>query len=722
MRMIIKQKLGICLLSMLLIVISSCKKDKNEEPVVAFKISSYYPNSGNAGTLVNIEGEGFGTAIEKYSATVAGKNAEVISATPNRLVVRMPEGGISGALSVKYNSQTYEVGQYLYQDLSVREVSPANGPAGSQIRITGEGFGSTANPVQVLINGKPAQVVSVSETIIVAEVPADAGFGPITVKINGKEAKGQNFTYQAISSIKPLTGGKNTKVTINGVGFEETLVGNVVNFNGKAATVVEATKEKIVVIAPDGVSTGPLTVDINGQKTIGPAFTVVSFPVIQFVSPLSGPRGVEMAITGSVFSPVLDENKVFINNVEVPIKSASATELKLNIPGGTGSGVVRVVVNDQATNGPQFKDQTLGISTMSPDNGLAGTEIILRGSGFSTTAADNKVYFNGALATIKSATENSITLTAPATVSTGEVKIQVNGQEATAPKEFRRAGMSTLAGGPGSNAFGSFTTALAVDGNGNVYVVDPQNKVVKKVTPTGTVSILQANGTNVDFDSPYGIVIDKDNTIFVSDRTRNHIKKITASGQITTMSLSFSPGMISLDNAGNLYVNNNALFGGMYKVNVTGAANRIVGPSWAATRSAVDAAGNLFYSDQGTGSNHTVIKTTVTGGQEINFAGWSDPGYVDGVGSNVRFNTISGGVIFKDANTLYVGDGSNYGIRELNINTRSVTTVFKGSNGYADGTLATAKLDRMVDIAMDKDGNIYILDAANKAVRKVFLK
>lgn len=720
--MIIKQKLGICLLSMLLIVISSCKKDKNEEPVVAFKISSYYPNSGNAGTLVNIEGEGFGTAIENYSATVAGKNAEVISATSNRLVVRMPEGGTSGALSVKYNSQTYEVGQYLYQDLSVREVAPANGPAGSQIRITGEGFGSTANPVQVLINGKPALVVSVSETIIVAEVPVDAGFGPITVKINGKEAKGQNFTYQAISSIKPLTGGKNTRVTINGEGFEETLVGNVVNFNGKLATVVEATKEKIVVIAPDGVSTGPLTVDINGQKTIGPAFTVVSFPVIQFVSPLSGPRGVEMAITGSVFSPVLDENKVFINNVEVPIKSASATELKLNIPGGTGSGVVRVVVNDQATNGPQFKDQTLGISSISPDNGLAGTEIVVRGSGFSTTAADNKVYFNGALATIKSATETSITLTAPATVSTGEVKIQVNGQEAIAPKEFRRAGMSTLAGGPNSTAFGLYTTALAVDGNGNVYVADPQNKVVKKVTPTGAVSVLQANGTNVDFDSPYGIVIDKDNTIFVSDRNRNHIKKITASGQVTTMALTFSPGMISLDNAGNLYVNNNALFGGMYKVNITGAANRIIGPSWAATRSAVDAAGNLFYSDQGTGSNNTVIKAAITGGQDINFAGWPDAGYLDGVGTNARFNTISGGVIFKDANTLYVGDGSNYGIRELNINTRSVTTVFKGSYGYADGTLATAKLDRMADIAIDKDGNIYILDAANKAVRKVFLK
>ncbi|QIL41324.1 hypothetical protein G7074_19890 [Pedobacter sp. HDW13] len=717
-----KQKLGLGLMLMLLFLAGSCKKDEQQEIVIPFKIAGYYPNSGNAGTLVNIEGEGFGTDIGQYSATVSGKTVTVVSATATRLVLRMPEAGISGVLSLKYNDQQYDVGQYLYQDLSVKTVFPANGPAGSQIRITGEGFSSTQGPVQVLINGKVAQVVSVSETIIVAEVPSEAGFGPVTIKVNGKEAQGQNFTYQAISSIKPLTGGKNTRVTISGVGFEETIVGNTVNFNGVAATVIEAGKERLVVVAPDGVSTGPLTVDINGQKTIGPVFKVVSSPILQFVSPLSGPKGVEMVITGSVFSTILDENKVFINNVEVPLKSASATELILNIPGGTGSGVVRVVVNDQSTNGPQFKDQTLGISSISPDNGLTGTEVTIKGSGFSAVAEQNKVYFNGVLAGVRSATENTITINAPANVTTGEVKIAVNGQEATAPTEFRRAGMSTLAGGPNSNVFGSFMTAIAVDGIGNVYVVDPQNKAVKKITPAGIVSTLQANGTNVEFDNPYGLVIDKDNTIYISERNRNQIKKITSSGQITTIALTFSPALISIDNTGNLYVNNNALFGGVYKVNTAGAITKMNGPSWANSRSAIDVVGNFYYSDQGTNSNHSVIKVPAGGQMEINFAGTSDPGYMDAVGQVARFNTISGGVIFKDNNTLYVGDGSNYGIRELNINTRSVSTVFKASSGFADGTLSAARLGRMVDIAADKDGNIYILDAGNKAVRKVFLK
>ena len=255
-----------------LLFIGACKKDKVEVPSVPFKIDSYYPNSGNAGTLVSIVGAGFGTELGKYSASISGKSAEVISATENTIVVRMPEGGVTGALSINYDSRNFDLGPYTYQALSVKTVFPANGPAGSQIRITGAGFSSTTGPATVFINGKPALVVSVSDEVIVAEVPEEAGFGPITVKVDGKEAKGQNFTYQAISSIKPLSGGKNTKVTINGVGFEELAEGNLIDFNGTNAVVLEATKEKLIVQAPDGVKTGPLSVNINGQKIAGPVF------------------------------------------------------------------------------------------------------------------------------------------------------------------------------------------------------------------------------------------------------------------------------------------------------------------------------------------------------------------------------------------------------------------------------------------------------------------
>nr|WP_121271002.1 IPT/TIG domain-containing protein [Pedobacter schmidteae] len=717
-----KWNISISLMLFLLLFIGACKKDKVEVPVIAFKIESYYPNSGNAGTLVTIVGEGFGTDLSKYSAAISGKGVEVISATATALVIRMPEGGNTGALTLKYEDRNFDIGQYTYQDLSVKTVFPANGPAGSQIRITGEGFSSTKGPAAVFINGKPALVVSVSDNLIVAEVPVDAGFGPIVVKVDGKESQGQNFTYQAISNIKPLSGGKNTKVTITGVGFEELVAGNLVDFNGTSATVLEATKEKLIVLAPDGVKTGPLSVNINGQKTTGPTFTVVAPPSIQVVTPLSGPKGAEMIISGALFSKVQDENKVFINGVAVAVQSATENELKLVIPGGTGSGQVRVVVNDQGTDGPQFKDQTLGISSVSPDNGLAGTTVTIKGSGFSTTAANNKVYFNGILATVKTASENSLVLDAPQGLSTGDLKVVVGGEEALAPQPFRRAGIMTLAGGPNSEVFGRFMAGIAVDNSGNVYVTDRMNKVVKKITPAGVVSILQSNGADITFDIPFGIVIDKQNNIYVSDIGLNRIRKITPSGQVTTHATGFSPGLMALDDAGNLYVNVNGIYAGMQKVNIAGGFSKIAGPFWPSARPIVDAAGNLYYVDSGSTSNNGISRIVSGGTNETYWIGSSDAGYTDGIGTEARFNSIAGGLALYGPGKLIAGDRSNVALREIDIAARKVSTLVKMARGFADGPFVEGKMASMDDMVVDKDGNIYILDAENKAVRKVFLK
>lgn len=717
-----KWNFGIGIMLCFLLFIGACKKDKVEVPVVAFKIDSYYPNSGNAGTLVSITGEGFGTDIGKYVATISGKAAEVISATATTIVVRMPEGGSTGALALKYDSRNFDLGQYIYQDLSVKTVFPANGPAGSQIRITGEGFSSTAGPAKVFINGKSALVVSASDQIIVVEVPIDAGSGPIEVKVNGKEAKGQNFIYQAIASIKPLSGGKNTKVTITGTGFEELATGNLVDFNGTSATVLEASKERLVVLAPDGVNTGPLSVNINGQKISGPAFTVVAPPDIQIVTPLSGPQGAEMTISGTLFSTVLDENKVFINGVAVAVQSVTESQIKLVVPGGTGSGLVKVVVNDQATDGPQFKDQTLGILSVSPDNGIAGTTVTIKGSGFSTTALNNKVYFNGVLAAVKTATENTLVLDAPVGLSTGDLKVVVAGQEALAPQDFRRAGMMTLAGGPNSNTFGRFMAGIAVDNSGNVYVTDRTNGVVKKITAAGVVSILQANGADITFDTPYGIVIDKQDNIYVSDIGRNQIRKITPGGQNSVYVSGFAPGLMTFDNVGNMYVNIVAAYAGMYKVNTVGSYTKVSGPFWPMSKAVVDADGNLYYVDSGSSSNNGIGRIAAGGGNMGDWAGNSEAGYQDGVGDRARFNSIAGGLALYGKGKIIAGDRYNYALREVDIASRKVSTLLKLTPGFVDGAFSQAKIGSMDDMAVDKDGNIYILDAENKAVRKVFLK
>ncbi|RFZ95476.1 hypothetical protein D0C36_08115 [Mucilaginibacter conchicola] len=718
-----KWSAGVCMLLALLVTFSACKKDKQENgggTNVEAKVTSYYPNSGKAGTLVTVEGQGFGTSINNYSATVSGKNADVISVTDKAVVLRIPADGITGKISLKAGSKTFDVGTYTYQDLSVKDVSPANGPAGSQIRIIGEGFSSTTTPAAVLINNVAALVVSVSDTLIVAEVPKDAGFGPISVKVDGKEAAGRNFTYQAITTMKPLTGGANTRVVLTGIGFESVAANNKVDFNGKTAAVVEGTDKQLVVLAPDGVATGPLSVTINGQKITGQTFTVVGKPVINTVSPLSGPKGTQMTIQGDIFSTVLDENKVYINNVEVPVKSVTATAITLTIPGGTGSGNIRVVVNDQATTGPAFKDQTLGIASLTPDNGLAGTTVTITGTGFSTNASENKVYFNNVLTSVKSATETQLVVDAPVNLSTGIVKVAVGGLETTSPQIFKRAGVVTLAGGPTTSVFGRLQ-GIAVDSHDNVYATDAGTGLVKKITPGGTITNLQANGTDIHFSSPNGIYIDSQDNIYVADQGASQVRKITPSGQNTVFTGGFQPGKITMDAAGNMYVGLAGFGAGMNKVTPTGSYTKVNGPVWLASRPAVDAAGTIYYSDNGLDGG-TGIHRTIPGVSTTLFAGqYSSGGYADGIGRAAMFDGVWG-LVYNSENQLVVGERNNRAIRLVNPATAAVTTILKASYGFTDGTLAEAKFATIEDLAIGKDGSLYVLDGANNAIRKVILK
>lgn len=710
---------GILLVVMMASIISGCKKD-DKVTELPIQIKSYYPNSGLAGTLVTIEGEGFVSNILQYKASVGGAAAEVISATKTAVVVRMPANGKTGALSLTVREQVFEVGQYTYQALSISSIYPSNGTSGTQVRISGAGFSSIKEPATVFVNGQSALLVSASDTLIVAEIPANAGSGPVIVKVDGMEARGQDFRFQLVTDIKPLTGGANTRVKIKGSGFETTLAGNIVDFNGKNAMVESATDTEIVVLAPVGVTTGPLSVNINGQKITGPAFTVVGNPVITVVSPLSAPQGTVMTITGDVFSTILDENKVFVNGVDVPVQTATKTTLTLTLPGGTGSGKVKVVVNDQATEGPVFKDQTLGISALTPDNGLAGTTVTISGTGFSAVPSDNIVTFNGVPATVTAATATTLTLTAPPAVSTGEVKVIVSGVEALAPVPFKRAGVMTLAGGPSSTALSNIVSALALDSYGNVYVTDQLSKTVKKITPDGTVSTLQVNGVNVVFGNPMGIVIDKNDNIFIADQTNNQIRKITPAGQNLLVTSGFAPGHLAIDDAGNIFANVGTFAGGMMKVNTAGVYSKLAGPNWPLYRGAADAAGNIYYPDNNNNSSNAVIVTT-TAGQTRSLAGYSDGGYADGAGSNARFNGIMS-IVLNKPGELLVADAFNSAIRKVDIATATASTIFKFTYGYADGTLSSAKFNSFTDMAVGKDGNIYVLDATNKAVRKIFLQ
>ena len=126
---------------------------------------------------------------------------------------------------------------------------------------------------------------------------------------------------------------------------------------------------------------------------------------------------------------------------------------------------------------------------------------------------------------------------------------------------------------------GSFSipTGVAVDSSGNLYVTDRVNNSIVKMTPAGIITTLaggsigatNGTGTAASFNGPGGIAVDSSDNVFVVDTENHLIRKITPAGVVTTLAgsrpagstngigtaASFSsPHSIAADSSGNLYV------------------------------------------------------------------------------------------------------------------------------------------------------------------------
>uniref|UniRef100_UPI004048D64A T9SS type A sorting domain-containing protein n=1 Tax=Flavobacterium sp. TaxID=239 RepID=UPI004048D64A len=131
--------------------------------------------------------------------------------------------------------------------------------------------------------------------------------------------------------------------------------------------------------------------------------------------------------------------------------------------------------------------------------------------------------------------------------------------------------------GNGANAYFNNPIDLDFDTNGNLYIADYDNQVIRKMTPNGDVSTFSGTGQsgNTDgtssvaqFNGPNYIEVDNSGNVFVTDRISSSIRKIDANGTVVTIagngngfqdgdgsSAQFSsPTGIAIDSNGNIFV------------------------------------------------------------------------------------------------------------------------------------------------------------------------
>ena len=279
-------------------------------------------------------------------------------------------------------------------------------------------------------------------------------------------------------------------------------------------------------------------------------------------------------------------------------------------------------------------------------------------------------------------------------------------------------------GGPASAALFRSPAGLALDANGDLYIADSGNNVIREImlstlttNAPGSATIITVAGSsgapghylpvpNVGdggpatagkLNDPQAVSVDGSGNIWIADTGDNAVREVQVAGAGTN-----PPDIITLaEGSGGSKISNTS----------QGVA--------------VDANGNVYFADTG---NNVVREVNIATGIISTVAGDGTGGYIgEGTAAAVELNHPVGVAIDPANGNLLIADTGNNRIREVFLSGSLAGTIITvagsgGANYTGDGSVATASnvtLNQPQGVTADGNGDLFIADTGNSVIREV---
>lgn len=257
------------------------------------------------------------------------------------------------------------------------------------------------------------------------------------------------------------------------------------------------------------------------------------------------------------------------------------------------------------------------------------------------------------------------------------------------------------------NAALYYPRGIALGPDGTLYIADPGNHRIRRVSPDGIITTVAGIGPDEDgyggysgdsgpavnaaLDGPAAVALGPDGSLYIADTNNNRIRRVDTKGIITTVA---GDGRHWYDGDGGPAVN----------AALDAPSGVAIGPD-----------GTIYIAD----TENNRIRRVGTNGLITTIAGSMGGGYSgdDGPASEAHLNYPCGVAMGPDG-SLYIADTLNSRIRR--VSTSGIITTMAGGGFGGDGDLGIeARLNYPEGVTVSPDGTLYIADTGSHRVYRL---